>query len=112
VPEGRLAADAVGLYVNGIVVQTLVLCADIVADGLMVTLSANTVPAVHPDEVGVTLYTAVTGLDVVFVSVADTLPGTPALEPDAPGENPVPVGAAHVYVVPVGTIPVGVNVNA
>jgi hypothetical protein len=61
--------------------------------GFSTTLTENGAPFVQlPGEVGFTVYTAVTALDVVLVSVAVTAPGVPVLT--APPVKPVPAGAA------------------
>ena len=74
---------------------------------MIVTLMLNAEPTQVLD--GVTLYTAVTGALVVFISVPLTLLWPDAL---APPVKPLPEGVLHAYVVPDGTIlPVGVYVN-
>ena len=77
---------------NGTVVHMLVLCDGIVAAMFNTTLTENGAPFVQlVGEVGVTLYTAVTALVVVLVSVAVTeLWATPVVPP----VKPVPAGAA------------------
>ena len=105
VPDGNIVP--VGEYVNGAVVQVLVLCDGILAAGFTVIVTVNTAPFVHVPDVGVTLKVAVVGFTVVLVSVLVTV-AVPVL-PDAPPVVPVPnVGVAHLYVVPVGIVPVGV----
>lgn len=90
-----------------IVVQMLVLCAAMFDTGFTTTLTVNIAPFVHAvGEVGVTLYTAVTGKVVVLARVAVTDDGVSVYA--APPVKPAPVGAFHLYVVPDGTTPVGV----
>ena len=108
VPVGSVTAVPVGAYVNGIDVQMLVLCDTIVDAGFSTTLTEKVAPFVQlVGDVGLTVYTAVTVLDVVLVNVAVTEPGVPVLM--APPVKPVPAGAAaHAYVVLAGITPVGV----
>ena len=68
---------------------------------MRVTATLNAVPVQEP-AVGVTLYVAVTGDEVVFTRLSVIEPPDPA--PELP-ENPEPVGALHVYEVPDGMIP-------
>ena len=93
---------------NAIPVQVDVLCEAIVATGLTVTVTVNGEPTQLPGgEVGVTTNVAVRLLAVVLVNVLVRvlLPAAP----DAPPVRPAClVGALHAYVVPVGTMPVGV----
>ena len=92
---------------NVIVVQVLVLCAVIVADGFTVIVTVNALPSKQVPDAGVTLYVAVTCAAVVLFSVLVTV--AVPVPPDAPPVRPTPkVGAAHLYVVPVGIVPVGV----
>ena len=71
---------------------------------MTVTLTLKAEPSQTPD-VGVTEYTAVTGVVVLLMSVPLI-----SLCPDAevPPEKPLPVGVFHLYVVPVGIAPPGV----
>ncbi len=79
---------------------------------MIVTVTVNVEPGQLSGVVGVTVYTAVASLDPVFISVPVMLDPLP----DAPPENPVPVGALQEYVVLVGMMfpPIpstGVTVN-
>ena len=69
--------------------------------GFTVTTTLNDVPEQLP-VVGVTEYVAVTADAPVFVKVPEILVWA---VPVAPPVNPVPVGVAQLYVVPVGTVP-------
>ena len=100
--------NALGLHV----VATVLLF--IAGLGSIVTVTVKVAPTQLPDapDVGVTVYTAVTGALVVFVSV----PLIDAPLPATPPVKPAPAGAPQVYVVPAGTMPstplTGVKLNA
>ena len=84
-----------------------------IALGLRVTVSVNTEPLPQAVVLGVTVYAAVTEVELVLLSVPVIFVWFVA---DAPPENPVPVGRVHAYLIPVGIIPfvtsAGVTVNS
>ena len=104
VPVGITAA--VGVYVNGIAEQVLVLCAEIVAIGLTVTVNVNTEPT-HEPEAGVTVYKAVSAFGELLTKLS-TRTGMLVSAPPALKTSSPTVGEPQEYTVPEGTEPVGV----
>ena len=101
----------VGVYEKGTILHVVVLWAARLGTGSTVTVTVKTVPVVQLPDVGVTLYVAVDTDVVVLVRVLVTV--AVPVPPEAPPVRPVPsIGLAHVYVVPVGIVPVGVYENA
>ncbi len=91
VPKGTMPE---GAYAKVTLLQDEVVCEAIVATGFTVTVTLNTVPVQVPGgDVGVTLYTAVTGAPVVLVSTSVIVL---LAVPEDPPVTPVPMlGVAH-----------------
>ena len=86
------------------------LCADIIGDELIVTLTLKALPEQVP-LVGVTLYTAVAGVRLLTRVRLPVRKFCPLAE--APPVKPEPDGEAHEYVVPDGIVPpVGAYMNS
>ena len=93
-----------GDTVKPVALHTVAAMSPMAGLGLTVTVTVNVGPTQLPnniDEVGVTVYVAVTAALVVLVSVP-LMFNAPA--PAAPPVNPAPAGAAQLYSVPAGTI--------
>ena len=102
----------VGVAVNVLPLHIAAAMFEIVGAGLTVTITVNVAPG-HVPTVGVTVYVAVcvvlVGFERVPLIFTNAFPDAPPVKP------PVTTGAAQLYVVPVGTIPLapftGVEVN-
>src|SRR5664280_69217 len=101
-----------GADVNALALQIVDTILFIDATGLTVTVTVKVAPVQTPDN-GVTVYVAVCGVLVGLVSVPLILAAAAPAAP--PVIAPVTAGAAQLYVVPAGTVPLvistGVTVN-
>jgi len=107
VPVGTVPFDAPGVNAIEPPLHATCVIPDIIARGLSVTTTLNCDPTQLPD-VGVTRYVAVRAILVWFCNVPVILDCPLA---DAPLTKPLPEGALHAYVVPVGTTLVAVGVT-
>lgn len=95
---------SIGVTVNPVPLHVSPVIAVIAGLGLTVTVTVKVEPTQLPsatDDVGVTVYVAVTAALVVLVRVPPMVTPLPANPP----VKPAPVGAPQLYVVPAGTIP-------
>lgn len=90
VPAGTMSAPLIGVTVNGVPLQVVMLSLAMAGVGFIVTVTVKGVPGQAAGVVVVTVYVAVTGAFVVLISVPLMFP---APAPDVPPVNPVPEGA-------------------
>src|SRR5664280_386687 len=112
VPAGTISTPLTGATVNDPALQMVAVLLAMAGFGFTVTVTVNVAPTQLPnntDDVGVTVYVAVTAAFVVLVSVP-LMFAAPA--PAAPPVNPAPAGAAQLYSVPAGTIPLVTSTGA
>ena len=104
VPDGImvLGGALAGVIVNVLPLQIVAVCEGTTGVGFTVTVMVKLLPGQGILVVGVTVYVAVCGIFVGFISVPDMevcpLPAAPPVNP------PVTVGADQLYVIPSGTI--------
>ena len=102
VPVGIIPfITSTGVIVKPVPLQLVAVRALTNAFGFNVTVTENTAPVQLPVN-GVTVYFAMTMLEVLLVKVQLILLALVVL---APPVNPVPVGTDHEYLVPEGTMP-------
>ena len=103
VPAGTMPfVPFTGVTLKNTPLQLVPVIALITADGFTFTVNENTAPVQLPDN-GVTRYVAVLVMLVVLPKVPNIPPTADTCV--APPVMPVPVGALHVNVVPVGINP-------